>query len=177
MFAPRAWRRFLGASAAAAGTCAHASFLSGEALDTAADWLSVIILIIVPAVAIALFWMVHVLPEKIAEKRHHPQKEAIHTLCLLSLVFGGMLWPAAWLWAYSRPVVYKMAHGTELHEDYYHEEEEAATRDTVDPERLKRLKRELHELAARSSLSPGLRALKDRLDARTDIPADEVRGA
>ena len=41
----------------------------------------------------SLFWMVHVLPEKIAHKRHHPQFEAIKTLCLLSLVFGGLLWP------------------------------------------------------------------------------------
>ena len=48
--------------------------------------------------------MVHILPEKIAHKRHHPQFEAIRTLCLLSLVFGGLLWPIAWLWAYSKPV-------------------------------------------------------------------------
>ena len=26
------------------------------------------------------------------------------TLCLLSLVFGGLLWPIAWLWAYTKPV-------------------------------------------------------------------------
>ena len=28
-------------------------------------------------------------------------------LCLLSLVFGGLLWPIAWLWAYTRPVGYQ----------------------------------------------------------------------
>jgi hypothetical protein len=44
-------------------------------------------------------WIVHVLPEKIAHKRHHPRRDAIQTLCLLSLVFGGLLWPLAWLWA------------------------------------------------------------------------------
>ena len=38
---------------------------------------------------------------------------AIQTLCLLSLVFGGLLWPIAWLWAYTRPVLYKMAYGTD----------------------------------------------------------------
>ena len=63
--------------------------------------------------------MVHVLPEKIAHKRHHPQKDAIHTLCLLSLVFGGLLWPIAWLWAYTKPVGYRLAYGTEKHDDYY----------------------------------------------------------
>ena len=74
---------------------------------------------------IALFWMVHILPEKIAHKRHHPQFEAIRTLCLLSLVFGGLLWPIAWLWAYSKPVMYKMAYGTDKHPDA---EDDAATR-------------------------------------------------
>ena len=57
--------------------------------------------------------MVHILPEKIAHKRHHPQFEAIRTLCLLSLVFGGLLWPIAWIWAYSKPVMHKMAYGTD----------------------------------------------------------------
>ena len=70
-----------------------------------------------PVVLITLFWMVHILPEKIAHKRHHPQFEAIRTLCLLSLVFGGLLWPLAWLWAYSKPVMYKMAYGTDKHPD------------------------------------------------------------
>ena len=70
---------------------------------------------------IVLFWMVHVLPEKIAHKRHHPQLEAIRTLCLLSLVFGGLLWPLAWLWAYTKPVGYKLAYGTDKHPDYFKE--------------------------------------------------------
>jgi CBS domain containing-hemolysin-like protein len=98
---------------ALAASSAHASFLSGEALDTAADILALVVLFMVPVVVIVLFWIVHVLPEKIAHKRHHPQTQAITTLCLLSLVFGGLLWPVAWLWAYSKPVFYKMAYGTD----------------------------------------------------------------
>jgi hypothetical protein len=98
--------------AALPGT-AHASFLSGETLDKAADVLAWIVLVVAPAVGIAVFWMVHILPEKIAEKRNHPQAKAIQVVCLLSLVFGGMLWPIAWLWAYSKPVFYKMAYGTD----------------------------------------------------------------
>jgi hypothetical protein len=74
-----------------AASGARAAFLSGEALDTAADVLAIIVLIIVPVAAIVLFWLVHILPEKIAEKRHHPQKDSIKVLCLLSLIFGGML--------------------------------------------------------------------------------------
>ena len=70
-------------------------------------YLAWFVLIFVPIGAIVLFWMVHVLPEKIAHKRHHPQRDAIQTLCLLSLVFGGLLWPIAWLWAYTKPVAYQ----------------------------------------------------------------------
>lgn len=92
---------------------ARASFLSEEMEDKLATFIAVFVLFLVPVVLIVLFWMVHVLPEKIAHKRHHPQFEAIRTLCLLSLVFGGLLWPLAWLWAYSKPVMYKMAYGTD----------------------------------------------------------------
>ena len=92
---------------------AHASMFKGEALDTAADVLTWIVLVVAPVVGIGVFLLVHVLPEKIAEKNHHPQTKAIQCLCLLSLVFGGMLWPLAWLWAYSRPVLYQLAYGTD----------------------------------------------------------------
>jgi len=92
---------------------AHASMFKGEALDTAADVLTWVVLIVAPIVGIAVFWIVHILPEKIAEKKQHPQAKAIQCLCLLSLVFGGLLWPFAWLWAYSKPVLYKMAYGTD----------------------------------------------------------------
>jgi hypothetical protein len=92
---------------------ARASFLSPELEDKLATFLALFIIFVVPVVLIALFWMVHVLPEKIAHKRHHPQFEAIRTLCLLSLVFGGLLWPIAWIWAYTKPVMHKIAYGTD----------------------------------------------------------------
>lgn len=101
---------------------ASASLLSGEALDTAANVIAWIALLIVPVVLIAVFWMVHILPEKIAEKRRHPQLSAIKTLCLLSLVFGGLLWPLAWLWAYTKPVLHKMAYGTDVDDHAHHGE-------------------------------------------------------
>ena len=94
-------------------TAAHASLLSPELEDKLATGIALFVLFIVPVVLIVLFWLVHILPEKIAHKRHHPQFEAIRTLCLLSLVFGGLLWPLAWIWAYSKPVMYKLAYGTD----------------------------------------------------------------
>ena len=77
-------------------------------------------LIIAPIIGIAVFWMVHILPEKIAEKKKHPQAKAIQCICLLSLVFGGLLWPIAWLWAYTKPVLHKMAYGTDVDESHGH---------------------------------------------------------
>lgn len=92
---------------------AHASLFSGETLDAVANGVAWVVLVVVPIVAIAAFWLVHILPEKIAEKKNHPQAQAIQVLCLLSLVFGGLLWPLAWLWAYTKPVMYKLAYGTD----------------------------------------------------------------
>jgi len=143
---------------------ARASFLSGEALDTAADILAVVILFVVPMVGITAFWLVHILPEKVAEKRQHPQKDAIKTLCLLSLLFGGLLWPLAWIWAYSKPVLHKMAYGTDKHEDYY---KELAHNDAKDARTLKedveRLQQELDVLEKRGALPEELRRVRDEL--------------
>lgn len=92
---------------------AHASLFSPEVEDKIATFLALFVIFVVPVVLIVAFWLVHILPEQIAHKRNHPQFEAIRTLCLLSLVFGGLLWPIAWLWAYSKPVMHKLAYGTD----------------------------------------------------------------
>jgi len=100
---------------------AHASMFKGEALDKLADVLTWVVLIVAPLLGIVVFLLVHILPEKIAERKQHPQAKAIQCLCLLSLVFGGLLWPLAWLWAYTRPVLHQLAYGTDSvahgHED------------------------------------------------------------
>jgi CBS domain containing-hemolysin-like protein len=156
---------------------AHASFLSGEALDTAADILAIVVLFLVPAVGIVVFWIVHVLPEKIAEKRHHPQTAAITTLCLLSLVFGGLLWPIAWLWAFTKPVVHRMAYGTDKHEDFFEEMTEKHREGKLLREEASHLREELEAMEARGALPPNLRTLKDELarlrlsEAQTRAPA------
>ena len=102
-----------------APAAARASMFQGETLDAVANGIAWVVLLVVPIVLIVVFWLVHILPEKIAEKKKHPQAKAIQVLCLLSLVFGGMLWPLAWLWAYSKPVLYKMAYGTDVDETHH----------------------------------------------------------
>lgn len=99
---------------------AHASLFHGETLDAIANGISWVAIIIAPIIGIVVFWLVHILPEKIAEKKQHPQTRAIQCMCLLSLVFGGLLWPIAWLWAYTKPVLYKAAYGTDVDETVSH---------------------------------------------------------
>ena len=114
---------------------AHASFLHGETLDTVAGVIAWFAFIIVPPVLIGVFLLVHILPEKVAEKRRHPQLGAIKCLCLLSLCFGGLLWPIAWLWAYSKPVLHKMAYGTDV--DDSHEKPAGKKSATTELEQLR----------------------------------------
>ena len=141
---------------------AHASLLSPELEDKLATFIAVVVIFLVPIVLIVLFWLVHILPEQIAHKRHHPQFEAIRTLCLLSLVFGGLLWPIAWVWAYSKPVLHKMAYGTDKvhHGEEGGDEEEASAGGLHD--RLARLE----ERGIPSSELKTLRADIDALEAK-----------
>ena len=168
LFSPRA--AAVGFALLAAPLTASASFLQGEALDNLADWIAIAVLIIAPIVLITVFWLVHILPEKIAEKKHHPQAKAIQTLCLLSLFFGGLLWPLAWLWAYTRPVFHKMAYGTDTHDPHAEPlEREIAADANVRPlrqplegtppggvtaEEVQALRREIAHLEARLNVRP-----------------------
>ena len=106
-------RLYAGRSATIAIVLSLIMVISGPALaaprqtamvDKIADYLSIFVIVVVPIVGIGLFLMVHVLPEKIAERRHHPQKDAITTLCLSRLLWR-QLWPLKLLWAFTKPVV------------------------------------------------------------------------
>lgn len=76
--------------------------------DWFADFMTWVVMVIVPVVFIWVFLKLHIIPEKVAEKRNHSQKDAIAVMCILSLFLGGMLWPIALIWAYSSPVKFKM---------------------------------------------------------------------
>lgn len=137
---------------------AQASMFKGEALDTVANAMAWVVLIIAPVVGITVFWLVHILPEKIAEKKHHPQAKAIQTLCLLSLFFGGLLWPLAWLWAYTKPVLHQMAYGTDkvAHgaDAAPHPQTQPVSATADDVRELQQLRQRIDELEARLSASP-----------------------
>lgn len=165
----RALRITVAAVAAALPNAAHASLLSGEAADAAANVIAWVVLLVVPVVGIAAFWLVHILPEKIAEKRNHPQAQAIQVLCLLSLAFGGLLWPLAWLWAYTKPVLYKMAYGTDQGE--HHRAGDAGAGEAPPP--LDDDTQSTHPDDDMKSLRARIAELEARL-ARSSAPAKEA---
>ena len=157
---------------------AHASFMQGETLAKAANVIAIVVLVVVPIVAVVVFWLVHVLPEKIAHKRHHPQTEAIQVLCLLSLVFGGLLWPLAWLWAYTKPVLYKMAYGTDKAPATQASAPTPGTNAGDLREDMARLRADLEKLMAQGGAPRELSAIRDQLAAlepRLAAGAEEAR--
>ena len=171
------WLLVLAAAGSLAVSKAHASLLAPEMMDSSAMGLAWFVIVAVPIGAIVLFWMVHVLPEKIAHKRHHPQRDAIQTLCLLSLVFGGLLWPIAWLWAYTKPTAYRLAYGTEKHEDYYHGMAKKANAGELLEHELVHLREELDAIAAKGSLSAELKQVRRDLQAAQAMPGATTAAA
>jgi hypothetical protein len=158
-----------------AASPAHASIFSGDTLDAVANGIAWFVLIVVPGLVIALFWIVHVMPEKIAYKRHHPQAQAIHTLCLLSLVFGGLLWPLAWLWAYMKPTQYRLAYGTDKAPSYHLALADEATAGRLTAAEMAHLRSELDAMRKRGALPPELHELQARLDALpAPLPPQQV---
>ena len=157
----------LGLSAASPAAFA----LSGETLDSVAGVMAWVVMLLVPGALIYLFWMVHILPEKIAEKVNHPQKDAIHMICLLSLVFGGLLWPIAFIWAKTKPVLHKMAYGTDKHPDAHKDAKDAPPPPSLQPpvpgeirqEDLAQLRAQLDSLEQRAPLPPELVAIRTKL--------------
>lgn len=72
-------------------------------MSTFLDYLSLVILIAGLTLTFYGFIYIHDLPHKIAKKRHHPQEEAIHVACWLSLLTLHALWPIIYIWACMHP--------------------------------------------------------------------------
>lgn len=131
---------------------AHASLFEGETLDAVANGVSWVAIILVPIIGITVFWLVHILPEKIAHNKRHPQTRAIQCLCLLSLCFGGLLWPLAWLWAYTKPVLHKLAYGTDVDDSLDHDDAKGHDKQ---PSEVEALRARVAELEAKLSTKGG----------------------
>ena len=57
---------------------------ASDAEDELADFLSWCVIGGVPFIGIIVYWLVHYLPDTIAKKRKHPQRDAIQALCRVS---------------------------------------------------------------------------------------------
>jgi hypothetical protein len=132
-----------------------------EQMDKLADFIAIVVILVVPIAGIVIFWKLHILPEKIAEKRHHPNAEAIKVLCLLSLFIGGLLWPIAWLWAYTKPIGYKMAYGTEKADSFFIEALEKLEKNELSPQEIQEVHAELDTLSQKKLLNPKLISIFD----------------
>jgi hypothetical protein len=66
---------------------------------------SFVILVTLGFLGLWIFLWVGSLPGRQAAQRNHPQAEAINTLGWLGLLFGGVGWVAAMVWAQMKPVV------------------------------------------------------------------------
>lgn len=165
----------------AAAPSAAWALVTGEVADRVADVLAVVVLIFAPLAGIYLFWKLHILPEEIAARRNHPQKDAIRALCLLSLIFGGLLWPIALIWAYTRPALHKLAYETEEleqgHEAAAEKRESRASTQSAQEDRLAAVRNDIDQLSHQGAPPEDVELLK-RDFARIEqklAPRREVR--
>jgi fatty acid desaturase len=67
------------------------------------NYFSLIILLIGLMLVFYTFIYIHDIPYEQAKKRNHPQAEAIHVACWLSLFTLHAIWPIVFLWAIAKP--------------------------------------------------------------------------
>lgn len=67
------------------------------------DYVALVIGLVGILLALYTFIYIHDIPYEIAKKNNHPQTEAIHIGCLLSLFTLHALWPLMFLWAKAKP--------------------------------------------------------------------------
>jgi len=66
------------------------------------NYFSLVILIIGLSLVFYTFIFIHDIPYMIAKKRNHPQLDAIHVGCWLSLFTLHAIWPIVFMWAVSK---------------------------------------------------------------------------
>lgn len=68
-------------------------------MDTFLNYFALVILCVGLTLVFYTFIYIHDIPYNIAKKRNHPQKEAIHVACWLSLFTLHAIWPIVFIWA------------------------------------------------------------------------------
>ncbi len=66
------------------------------------NYLSLALLLMGLTAVFYTFIYIHDIPYNIAKKRHHPQTEAIHVACWVSLFTLHAIWPFVFIWAIAK---------------------------------------------------------------------------
>ena len=65
------------------------------------EYFALAILLVSITAVFYIFIFIHDLPHRMAKKRNHPQQEAIHYACWLSLFTLHAIWPLVFMWSVS----------------------------------------------------------------------------
>jgi uncharacterized BrkB/YihY/UPF0761 family membrane protein len=64
------------------------------------DIFAIIVLLVAVASAIGIFLILGIAPGYVARRRGHPWAQAVAVAGWVTLIFGFVLWPLAFIWAY-----------------------------------------------------------------------------
>lgn len=64
------------------------------------DVFAIIVLVVAVASAVGIFLILGMAPGYVARRRGHPWAEAVSVAGWITLIFGFVLWPLAFIWAY-----------------------------------------------------------------------------
>jgi ABC-type dipeptide/oligopeptide/nickel transport system permease component len=98
------------------------------------DVAALLILAIVAVVGIAALVVLAILPGSIAERRQHPQTDAIRVTGYLGILFPP-LWLVAFIWAYTRPDTFEVASAARVNERIAMLEQRVGVADKIETER------------------------------------------
>ena len=114
------------------------------------EYLALGLLLLIVTGVFYVFMYIHDIPYELAEKRHHPQKDAIYWGCWLSLFTLHVLWPFIFLWAVSKPAKVEMTGGDSSGRDTHEGDGElAADASTAAASEIKQLRDQLTALQSR----------------------------
>ena len=69
---------------------------------TILDIFALIVLAVLLLTVLAVIAVLGILPGKVAERRNHPQTDAVRVAGWIGILAGGIFWPLAFIWAFYR---------------------------------------------------------------------------
>jgi len=112
------------------------------------DYLALAILLMGLTAVFYTFIYIHDIPYDVAKHRNHPQKEAIHVACWLSLFTLHAIWPIVFIWAVSKQGPVKVV----LTGDPAREPDSSQKFGELE-DKLRKMEKQIYELARKSGTS------------------------